>query len=56
MRHEQIIIEGRVQRGPSAKSADAMSVLQVRNLKVRYTASGPNILKGIDFEDDGDDF
>ena len=33
-----------------------MSVLSVRNLRVRYTAKGPEILKGIDFDVEGDDF
>jgi phosphonate transport system ATP-binding protein len=33
-----------------------MSVLSVKNLRVRYTAKGPEILKGIDFEVASDDF
>lgn len=33
-----------------------MSVLSVRNLKVRYSAKGPEILKGIDFDLESDDF
>ena len=33
-----------------------MSVLSVRNLTVRYTAKGPEILKGIDFDVESDDF
>jgi phosphonate transport system ATP-binding protein len=33
-----------------------MSTLKVRNLKVRYGPSGPQILKGIDFDVGGDDF
>ncbi len=33
-----------------------MSVLSVRNLRVRYTAKGPEILKGIDFDVESDDF
>ena len=33
-----------------------MSVLSVRNLRVRYTAKGPEILKGIDFDVKSDDF
>ena len=33
-----------------------MAVLKVENLKVRYSASGPEILKGIDFEVKDDDF
>ena len=33
-----------------------MSILSVRDLKVRYAASGPEILKGISFEVDEDDF
>jgi phosphonate transport system ATP-binding protein len=48
--------EGRAQRGPAANPVAAMSILEVRNLKVSYTANGPQILKGIDFEVDSDDF
>ena len=33
-----------------------MSVLSVKNLKIRYSAKGPEILKGINFEVQGDDF
>ena len=33
-----------------------MSVLSVRNLRVRYSAKGPEILKGIDFDVESDDF
>jgi phosphonate transport system ATP-binding protein len=33
-----------------------MSVLSVKNLRVRYSAKGPEILKGIDFEVQSDDF
>lgn len=33
-----------------------MALLTVRNLKVRYSAKGPEILKGIDFEVMEDDF
>ncbi|MGB3280630.1 MAG: phosphonate ABC transporter ATP-binding protein [Pseudorhodobacter sp.] len=33
-----------------------MPVLSVRNLKVRYSAKGPEILKGIDFDLQSDDF
>ena len=33
-----------------------MPVLSVRNLRVRYTVKGPEILKGIDFDVEGDDF
>jgi phosphonate transport system ATP-binding protein len=33
-----------------------MSVLSVKNLKIRYSAKGPEILKGIDFEVQSDDF
>ncbi|WP_282606205.1 phosphonate ABC transporter ATP-binding protein [Pelagibius sp. Alg239-R121] len=33
-----------------------MAVLSVRNLKVRYSGKGPEILKGIDFDVEGDDF
>ncbi len=56
MRHEKVIAEGRAPRGLSAKPADGMAILEVRNLKVSYTANGPQILKGIDFEVDGNDF
>ncbi len=33
-----------------------MPVLEVRNLKVRYAATGPQILKGVEFAVDGSDF
>ncbi|AXI55055.1 phosphonate ABC transporter ATP-binding protein [Sulfitobacter sp. JL08] len=33
-----------------------MSVLSVKNLRVRYSAKGPEVLKGIDFEVQSDDF
>ncbi|MCZ4354891.1 phosphonate ABC transporter ATP-binding protein [Roseovarius aestuarii] len=33
-----------------------MSVLSVKNLRVRYSGKGPEILKGIDFEVAADDF
>lgn len=33
-----------------------MPVLTIKNLKIRYSAKGPEILKGIDFEVQGDDF
>ena len=33
-----------------------MTVLKVSGLKVRYSAKGPEILKGIDFEVKSDDF
>lgn len=33
-----------------------MSILSVRDLKVRYSASGPEILRGISFDVDEDDF
>ena len=33
-----------------------MTVLSVRDLRVRYSAKGPEILKGIDFDVQGDDF
>lgn len=56
MRHEKILAEGRAQRGLPAKAADAMSILEVRNLKVSYSTGGPQILKGIDFEVGADDF
>jgi phosphonate transport system ATP-binding protein len=56
LRHETIIAEGRAEPGLPANPVEAMSILEVRNLKVSYTASGPQILKGIDFAVDGDDF
>lgn len=33
-----------------------MSILSVRDLRVRYSASGPEILKGVSFEVEEDDF
>ncbi len=33
-----------------------MSILSVKDLKVRYSASGPEILKGISFDVEADDF
>ena len=33
-----------------------MAILEVRNLRVRYSSGGPEILKGIDFCVDGNDF
>lgn len=51
-----MIAEGRAPRGPAVNRADAMSILEVRGLKVRYGANGPQILKGIDFEVGCDDF
>ncbi|GBE44464.1 phosphate-import ATP-binding protein PhnC [bacterium BMS3Bbin10] len=33
-----------------------MSILSVRDLRVRYSASGPEILKGISFDVEADDF
>jgi len=33
-----------------------MSILSIRDLKVRYSASGPEILKGISFDVEADDF
>ena len=33
-----------------------MTVLCVRDLRVRYSAKGPEILKGIDFDVQADDF
>jgi phosphonate transport system ATP-binding protein len=56
VRHEKVVAEGRASRGPSANPVAEMSILEVRGLKVSYTASGPQILKGIDFEVNGDDF
>jgi phosphonate transport system ATP-binding protein len=56
VRHETNIVESRVWRGSTTNPAAAMSILQVSNLKVSYAATGPQILKGIDFAVDGDDF
>ena len=56
MRHETIIAGSRALRGSEADAVATMSILEVRNLKVSYAASGPQILKGIDFEVDGEDF
>ena len=56
MRHEKIVARSHVPRGSAASQAATMAILEVRDLKVSYTASGPQILKGIDFEVDGDDF
>lgn len=56
MRHEAIVAESRAPRGFPASPADAMSILEVHNLKVRYGSNGPQVLKGIDFEVGGDDF
>ena len=33
-----------------------MTVLSVRDLRVRYSAKGPEILRGIDFDVQADDF
>jgi phosphonate transport system ATP-binding protein len=33
-----------------------MAILEVRNLRVRYATAGPEILRGIDFSVDADDF
>jgi len=33
-----------------------MPILSIRDLKVRYSASGPEILKGISFDVEADDF
>ncbi|HBT42627.1 MAG TPA: phosphonate ABC transporter ATP-binding protein, partial [Rhodospirillaceae bacterium] len=33
-----------------------MAVLEVRDLRARYSARGPEILKGISFDVEGDDF
>ena len=56
MRHETIVARSRAPRGSGLSQAATMAILEVRNLKVSYTASGPQILKGIDFEVDGDVF
>jgi phosphonate transport system ATP-binding protein len=56
VRHEKIEVRSRAVRGSAANQAATMAILEIRNLKVSYTASGPQILKGIDFEVDGDDF
>ncbi|TWG65036.1 phosphonate transport system ATP-binding protein [Aminobacter sp. J15] len=56
MRHERNFAEGREENGLPAERERPVPVLEVRNLKVSYSASGPQILKGIDFAVDGDDF
>jgi phosphonate transport system ATP-binding protein len=33
-----------------------MAILEVENLRSKYSASGPEILKGISFEVEDDDF
>lgn len=56
MRHEKVTAVSRLDGGSPSSPADAMHILEVRNLRVRYSASGPEILKGIDFAVDGNDF
>jgi phosphonate transport system ATP-binding protein len=56
MRHEKIAAGSRLDDGFPDTPAGTMSILEVRNLKVQYTASGPQILKGVDFAVDGNDF
>lgn len=56
MRHEVIKAGGRAERDLPADGAGTMAILEVRGLKVSYSASGPQILKGIDFAVDGNDF
>ena len=54
MRH-QVITEAPGETGPAA-CAGAPPILDVRDLRVRYTASGPQILKGVTFSVGGGDF
>jgi phosphonate transport system ATP-binding protein len=56
MRHEKISAGSRFGHGFPANSMGSMSILEVKNLKVQYAATGPQILKGIDFAVDGNDF
>ena len=56
MRHETGIVEGRAKRGLHDGREGRMPVLEVRELRVTYASGGPEILKGIDFSVDGDDF
>ena len=56
MKHEAGIVEGRIARGLPRYEEEQVPVLDVRNLKVSYTSSGPQILKGINFSVDSSDF
>jgi phosphonate transport system ATP-binding protein len=56
VRHETGIVEGCKERGLRDGKEGPMPVLEVRKLKVRYGSGGPEILKGIDFSVDGNDF
>ena len=44
--------------GPGVHSVqgESMSILEVRDLSARYTSNGPDILKGISFDVEADDF
>lgn len=50
------ILEDRVDSGLPAGREGQVPVLEVSGLKVSYTSGGPQILKGIDFAVDGNDF
>lgn len=52
----EIIPEGRDDPGHISRSRKTMPILNVRDLKVSYTPTGPKILKGLTFGVNGDDF
>jgi phosphonate transport system ATP-binding protein len=56
VKHDTRTEWSRAARGSTTGLEKAMAVLEVCDLKVSYTSSGPQILKGIDFAVDGDDF
>lgn len=56
MRHETISSGSRLEGGFPANPVATMNILEVKNLKVQYVANGPQILKGVDFAVDGNDF
>ena len=56
MRHERIAAGSRAEHGVPASLVEAMTILEVRNLKVSYASNGPEILKGIDFSVSDEDF
>lgn len=56
MRHEKISAGSRVGHGFPASPVGTMNILEVKNLQVQYVANGPQILKGVNFAVDGNDF
>lgn len=56
MRHEKISEGSHLDGGFPDSAVRPMHILEVSNLKVQYTAGGPQILKGIDFAVGGSDF